>query len=89
MRYRCDTSQKQTDGAILWHAQWMGGPSLSKIENCRLVNIAGDMRRTVTITGEPDTWFSIPAECSIAGCKVKGYVTHDEDGQTVFRQVYY
>jgi hypothetical protein len=91
MRYRSDISKSQPDGAILWYAQWMGGPTLSKIENCRLANLQGDMRRTVTITGEADTWFSIPAECSIAGCKVKGYVTSESDtGENlIFRQVYY
>jgi hypothetical protein len=89
MRYRCDESTKQADGAVTWHAKWMGGPSLAKIENCRLANLVGDMRRTVTITGEPDTWFSQPAECSIAGVKVRGYVTGDDEGNLVFRHTYF
>jgi hypothetical protein len=89
MRFRSDKSTTQPDGAILWHSEWMGGPTLAKIENCRLVNLAGDMRRTVTIIGYADTYFSMPAECSIAGIKVRGYVTGDDDGNTVFRQVYY
>lgn len=89
MRYRSDESHKQPDGAIAWYARWLGGPTLSKVENCRLTNLAGDMRRTVTITGEPDTAFSVPALCSIAGAKVRGYVTTDDDGNFVFRQVYY
>jgi hypothetical protein len=89
MRFRCDKSQQQPDGAILWRSEWMGGPTLAKVDNCRLANLAGDMRRTVTITGHADTFFSLPAECSIAGVKVKGYVTGDDDGNTVFRHVYY
>jgi len=89
MRFRCDKSELQADGAILWHTEWMGGPKLAKVENCRLANLAGDMRRTVTITGHADTYFSIPAECSIGGCAVRGYVTGDDDGCTVFRHVYY
>ena len=89
MRYRCDESHKQEDGAIAWYAKWMGGPSLAKIENCQLANLAGDMRRTVTITGEPDTWFGQPAICSIAGITVRGYVTGDDSGNLVFRHVYY
>lgn len=88
-RYRSDRATKQADGAILWHAIWIGGPSLAKVENCRLENLEGDMRRTVHVTHEADTWFSIPAECSIAGCRVKGYLTSDSDGNVVFRQVYY
>ncbi len=89
MRYRSDISETQPDGARLWFANWMGGPSLARIENCRLANLQGEMRRTVTITGEPDTAFSQPALCSIAGVKVKGYVTGDDAGNLVFRHVYY
>jgi hypothetical protein len=88
-KYRSDTSSDQSDGATLWFAEWMGGPTLSKISNCRLENLQGDMRRTVYITGEPNTWFSIPAVCKIRGCRVKGYVTCDDDGNNVFRHVYY
>ena len=86
-KYRSDTSQPQDDGAILWFAEWIGGPSLAKIDNCRL-NLAGDMRRTVYITGEPDSFFSQPAVCKIQGCRVKGYVTSDDDG-LMFRHGYY
>ena len=89
MRYRCDESRKQEDGAIVWYAKWMGGPSLAKIENCQLANLVGDMRRTVTIIGEPNTWFSQPAICSIAGITVRGYVTGDDSGNLVFRHTYY
>lgn len=88
-RYRADISAKQADGATVWCTQWLGGPTLAKVVNCRLENLAGDMRRTVYITGEPNTWFSIPAVCKVAGCRVKGYVTNDDDGNAVFRHVYY
>lgn len=74
-KYRADESRTQSDGAIVWSANWMGGPSLAKIEKCRLENLAGNMRRTVYITGEADTMFSIPAVCSIGGKNVRGYVT--------------
>lgn len=87
-KYRADVSEPQSDGAVIWSAKWMGGPSLAKIENCRLANLQGDMRRTVYITGEADTWFSIPAACKIQGCRVRGYVT-SEDGILVFRHCYY
>ena len=90
MQYRSATSRKQSDGATLWFAEWLGGPSLAKIANCRLANLAGDMRRTVVITGEPDTYFSQPAECSIGAVRhVRGYVTTDDAGLMVFRQTYY
>lgn len=60
-KYRADISSPQADGAVLWFAQWMGGPTLSKIAHCRWETLSGDYRPTVYITGEPDTWFSIPA----------------------------
>ncbi|KRR22150.1 hypothetical protein [Bradyrhizobium retamae] len=85
MRFRSDRHDAQTDGAKLWYADWMGGPTLARIENCRIESMAGDMRRTVTITGHADTFFSIPALCSIGGVKVCGYVTGDDNGCLVFR----
>jgi hypothetical protein len=91
-KYRADSKRRQYDGATLWFADWIGGPSLSKITNCRLDNLAGDMRRTVYITGEPDTWYSQPAVCKIQGCRVRGYVTcddADDNRNLVFRHVYY
>ena len=87
-KYRADTSKTQTDGAVAWSAQWMGGPSLARVNNCRLANLAGDMRRTVYVTGDADTWFSIPAVCKIAGATVRGYLTGDDDGNLVFRHCY-
>jgi hypothetical protein len=87
-KYRADISEAQSDGAVVWRAQWMGGRTLAKIVNCRLASLAGDMRATVYMTGEPDTYFSIPAVCRIMGKRVKGYVTND-DGDLVFHHVYY
>lgn len=88
-RYRADKSKTQSDGAITWYAIWMGGPTLSRINNCRIDTMAGDMRRTVYVTGEADTHFSIPAACKLAGCSVKGYITSDDAGDLVFRHCYY
>jgi hypothetical protein len=88
-KYRADTSRTQEDGSTLWFANWMGGQTLAKIDNCRL-HMAGEMRRTVYTTGEPDTFFSQPAICKIAGCRVKGYVAIDDDDNTLyFRPVFY
>jgi len=88
-KYRADLSEMQKDGAIIKSAQWMGGPSLARIDNCRLANLQGDMRGIVYIQGEPDTFFSIPAVTRIMGKTVKGFVTTDDDGNLVFRHVYY
>lgn len=88
-KYRADSCTQQKDGAVLWFAQWMGGPSLARINNCRLAALEGDMRRTVYITGEPDTWFSQPAVCALAGRRVRGYVTGGDDGNLIFHHTYY
>lgn len=85
-KYRADVSETQSDGAVVWFAEWMAGRTMARINNCRL-NLAGDMRATVYITGEPDTYFSIPAVCRIFGCRVKGYVT-SEDGLLIFHHCY-
>jgi hypothetical protein len=88
-KYRADVPRPQNDGSVIWYANWMGGPTLAKIENCRLENLEGEPRRTVYITGEADTFFSIPAATRYLGKYVKGYVTGDEDGNLVFRHCYY
>lgn len=86
--YRRDFEKRQPDNAVAWYSQWMGGPTLAAVENCRLVNLEGDMRRLVVVTGEPDTYFSIPAKCSIGGAIVRGYITVEDDC-FVFRHTYY
>lgn len=86
--YRADRNDYQPDGANVWRSVWMGGEPISKVSNCRLENLAGEMRRTVYVTGEPDTYFSIPAVCILGGKRVRGYLTSD-DGNLVFRHCYY
>jgi hypothetical protein len=87
-KYRSDISETQEDGAIVWRTKWWGGPSLAKIENCRIVTLAGDMRATVYVQGEADTFFSIPAKFSLMGKVLNAYLT-SEDGQLVCHHCYY
>ena len=77
-KYRADYSETKEDGSIHWYAQWMGGPSLSKINNCRIDGV--DYRLTVYVTGEPDTYFSQPADTRRKGKHIKGYLTTDDAG---------
>lgn len=88
-KYRADVSETQADGAIVWSARWMGGDSLARVNNCRLANLEGDMRRTVYVLGEADTYFSIPAACKLFGRTVRGYLTGDDAGNLVFHHCYY
>ncbi len=87
-RYRADVSCTQPDGATLWWAKWFGGKTYARINQCRIM-IEGEPRRSVYMTGEPDTFFSIPAVTRYHGCRVTGYVTGDGDGNIVFHPTYY
>lgn len=74
-KYRADVKgQEQTDGATPWFANWMGGPTLALV---RAVPTPWGPR-TVYVTGEADTWFSLPAACTVKRQKVTGYLTTEE-----------
>jgi hypothetical protein len=88
-KYRADIRKEQNDCAVLWSSQWMGGPTLARVNNCRLESLEGNMRATVYVTGAADTFFSIPAVCSLKGARVRGYLTSDDDRNIVFRHCYY
>ncbi len=83
-KYRADEAVVQPDGATCWYARWMGGPTLAKVQACRVAN-SYISRRTVYVTGEADTWFSVPAACTYKRRTVRGYLTSDDNGNTVFR----
>ncbi len=83
-KYRADKrGVTLTNGSTPWFCEWIGGPTLSKIENCPVDDIRIKVR-TVYITGEPDTYFTVPAAFSLKGKRIKGFVSYDEDGY-VFR----
>lgn len=79
-RYRADEAHEPfPNGAVPWYARWMGGPSLALIRSCP--TMFGP--RTVYVTGEPDTFFSIPAACKVQGKTVRGFLFM-EDGSMWF-----
>lgn len=85
-KYRADKAgEKQTNGAIPWYTNWMGGPTLALIRNCPTEHGP----RTVYIRGEADTWFSIPAAhyLKVRGktTTITGYITTNDDKEYVFR----
>jgi hypothetical protein len=88
-KYRADKSTAQPDGAVLWHAHWLGGPSLARVNSCRWESLHSSPRVTAYATGEPDSYFSIPAACHYAGRTIKGYLTTGNDGNVVFRHCYF
>jgi hypothetical protein len=67
------------NGTQVWVCDWMGGPTVSKLEQCP----TPFGPRTVYVTGEPETFFTLPAACKFKGRGVRGYLTC-EDGSWRF-----
>lgn len=88
-KYRFDGEYQQNDGALVQQSYWMGGPTLAGIKNCRWENLEGEPRVTAYVTGEANTYFSVPAVCCYKGRRVRGYITADSDGNMCFRHCYY
>jgi hypothetical protein len=55
-----------------------GHHHLSKVSNCPVAGTT--LRLTATISGEPDTWFSIPAKIQYKRKTISGFISADEDG---------
>ena len=84
-KFRADKAgNKQLNGGTPFYANWMGGPTLALIRDCKIENI-DLLPRTVYVRGEPDTWFSIPAACVSKGKTITGYITTDDNREYVFR----
>jgi hypothetical protein len=80
--YRRDRSEVNVHGQTVYYTVWMAGRTLAAIRGC----VCEDRkRRTVNITGDPDTFFSIPANTKINGKHTAGYVTMGENGIWLFR----
>lgn len=86
-KFRADQARPpQDDGAVVWVTNWIGGPTIALVRNCRCVDLEGNQvipRRTVYATGDPDTCFSIPAACSYRGKTIRGAIM-SRDGELYF-----
>lgn len=81
-KFRADESRPAAaNGAVEWFANWMGGPTLSKVDHCPCED---GKARTVYITGHPDTWFSVPAATRVGGKYVGGFVSYDGEAGPKF-----
>jgi hypothetical protein len=80
-KYRFDGKDApDANGAVRLYSTWMGGRTTAGVRNCP----CGDYgRRTVYTTGEPDTWFSIPAAIMVRRKRINGWISC-EDGQFEF-----
>lgn len=72
-----DTGTQSPNGSVMYHtpAPWF---SISKIKNCPVSGTT--LRRTATITGQPDTFFSIPARIKYKEKNISGFVSCDDEG---------
>jgi hypothetical protein len=73
-----------SNGAIGWRP---GGPfdclgPYAKVQNCPIDGTT--LRRTAYATGYADTYFSIPARCTVGGRTIRGFFTVDSDGAVTF-----
>lgn len=75
-KYRADRKgEAYPNGALPWFADWMGGPSLSKIEACPIEGFPHVAPRMAYITGEALDWGAIRAAIKYKGQTVRGYVS--------------
>lgn len=88
-KYRADIKgETQSNGAIPFYTNWIGGPTLALIKNCPIRNTVidtGISPRTVYVKGEPDSWSSQPAACVYKGKTLRGYITTDDNKELEFR----
>jgi len=78
-RYRTDRTETNEHGQTLGFADWIGGPTLSKVTAA----CPDGRRRWAYVTGEPQTWFSLPAYVNNGKAKVTGWLGC-EDGLYTF-----
>lgn len=71
------------NGAKVWATNWVGGPTIALVRDCPIQGHPEIAPRTVYATDHPDTFFSIPAKCSIRKRTIKGFLT-SEDGNWYF-----
>lgn len=71
LKFRVDAEETNEHGQTIGRTVWMGGPSLARVKGA----VCDDgTRRTAYVTGEPDTFFSIPARVNIGKRSVSGWL---------------
>lgn len=76
--YRLDREgPREPNGSRPVYADWMGGPSLAAVRDCPAPD---GKARTARVTGEPDSFFSVPAVMTRGRVRFAGWIGHDESG---------
>jgi hypothetical protein len=75
MRYRTDRIETTEQGQRVGYVDWIGGPTITKV-----YAICPDgQSRWAHVTGEPCTWFSLPAYVNNGGAgRVTGWLGTDD-----------
>jgi hypothetical protein len=83
MQYRIDRYVQNENDPLqqVGYTDWIGGPTVANVRGAIISGTAE--RRAARVTGDPDTWFSIPAEIKYNGRRVTGWLGCD-DGVYVF-----
>jgi hypothetical protein len=75
LKYRVDVEESNEHGQTIGRTRWMGGPTLARVKGA----ICDDgVPRTAYVTGEPDTFFSIPARVNVGKRSVRGWLGCDD-----------
>ena len=81
MKYRTDRIETTDQGQQIGYVDWMGGPTISKV----YADCPDGLRRWAHVTGEADTWSSLPAYVNNGRAgRVKGWIG-SEEGKFYFR----
>lgn len=71
LKFRVDTEETNIYDQTIGRTVWMGGRTLARVKGA----ICDDgQRRTAYVTGEPDTWFSVPARVNVGKRSVTGWL---------------
>lgn len=83
-KYRADIQgDTQSNGAVPYFTKWIGGPSLALIRKCPLEG-SNLPPRTVYVTGEAESWFTIPGACRYRGKIIRGNISVNRAGEYQF-----
>lgn len=64
------------NGSVAHYGATMFGRHLAKVDNCPCDK--GLAPRTVYVTGEADTFFSLPAAVQFKGARIRGFLTFED-----------
>lgn len=81
LKYRVDREETNEHGQVLGFTEWMGGPTLARVKN---VVCHDGKQRTAYVTGEPLTYFSLPARVNIGKTSVNGSLAALDKGLYTF-----